>query len=151
MFCLDAHESIGRLRLLIAPIRAVWNKLHEIDRGIVSAFNMFRRNVARNNLSMLVRVLLATILCLSKWQTTHSKRCIANPRDKASFTCVTDSAVSEPTNAALLASLDRGVPQRIDGSENEKKAIAEVLRRMDEYFLNEVMSYPEYEITRNRW
>ena len=37
-----------------------------------------------------------------------------------------------------------GVPQRIDGNENEKNAIREVLKLQDEYMKNEVLSMPEY-------
>jgi hypothetical protein len=84
-------------------------------------------------------------------QAENSRKCIANPVDKHAFSCVEESTASGPILAALLASLDRGVAQRIDGTEREKNSISEVLRRMDEYFLNEVLVYPEYEITRNQW
>ena len=43
-----------------------------------------------------------------------------------------------------------GVTQRIDGSESEKKAIREVLKRMDQYFTKEVLALPEYEYARSR-
>eukprot|EP00540_Astrosyne_radiata_P022186 CAMPEP_0116863764 /NCGR_PEP_ID=MMETSP0418-20121206/24420_1 /TAXON_ID=1158023 /ORGANISM="Astrosyne radiata, Strain 13vi08-1A" /LENGTH=128 /DNA_ID=CAMNT_0004498855 /DNA_START=197 /DNA_END=583 /DNA_ORIENTATION=- len=46
--------------------------------------------------------------------------------------------------------LDRGVKQRIDGSETEKEAVKGVLKRMDDYFLNEVLAKSEYEGIRNR-
>jgi hypothetical protein len=44
-----------------------------------------------------------------------------------------------------------GVTQRIDGSDTEKKAISEILERMDDYFLNEVLAIPEYEGVRYKW
>lgn len=49
------------------------------------------------------------------------------------------------------SSIDVGVTQRIDGSELEKAAIREVLRRMDHYFFNEVLAMPDYEYARPRW
>jgi hypothetical protein len=48
------------------------------------------------------------------------------------------------------ASINVGVTQRIDGSETEKAAIREVLERMDEYFVKEVLSLPEYVYSRTR-
>jgi ShK domain-like len=47
-------------------------------------------------------------------------------------------------------SINVGLTQRIDGSETEKAAIREVLRRMDEYFLREVLALPEYAYARSR-
>lgn len=44
-----------------------------------------------------------------------------------------------------------GVPQRIDGTEAEQNAIKDVLKRMNEYFYNEILSLPEYEFMRQRW
>ena len=44
-----------------------------------------------------------------------------------------------------------GAPQRIEGSEEEKRNIREVLKQMDDYFLNEVLAMPEYEHVRPRW
>lgn len=49
------------------------------------------------------------------------------------------------------STIDVGVTQRIDGSEIEKTAIREVLRRMDDYFFNEVLAMPEYEYARSKW
>jgi hypothetical protein len=49
------------------------------------------------------------------------------------------------------SSIDVGVTQRIDGSDSEKQAIREVLKRMDYYFFNEVLAMPEYEYVRPRW
>ena len=44
-----------------------------------------------------------------------------------------------------------GLAQRIDGTEAEKKAIVEVLNRMDDYVINEVLAHPEYASVRPRW
>ena len=43
-----------------------------------------------------------------------------------------------------------GLAQRIDGTEAEKKAIVEVLGRMDDYYIQEVLSNPEYASVRPR-
>lgn len=43
-----------------------------------------------------------------------------------------------------------GLAQRIDGTEAEKKAIVEVLGRMEDYFVNEVLAHPEYISVRPR-
>lgn len=43
-----------------------------------------------------------------------------------------------------------GLAQRIDGTEAEKKAIVEVLGRMDDYYIQEVLANPEYASVRPR-
>ena len=48
-------------------------------------------------------------------------------------------------------SVDSGVTQRIDGSEEEKEAIIGVLNQMDDYFQGEVLAMPEYENIRHLW
>lgn len=58
--------------------------------------------------------------------------------------------VLEARQQADGTSIHVGVTQRIDGSETEKAAIREVLQRMDEYFLNEVLALPEYSYARHR-
>ena len=54
-------------------------------------------------------------------------------------------------DASAPSILSRGVAQRVDGSESEKKAIQEVLKRMDDYFNKEILALPEYASVRNRW
>jgi hypothetical protein len=44
-----------------------------------------------------------------------------------------------------------GVTQRVDGAEEEKQAIRDVLHRMDMYFFQEVLAFPEYSFARSRW
>jgi hypothetical protein len=48
-------------------------------------------------------------------------------------------------------SVNVGVTQRIDGSEEEKKEIRDVLKQMDDYFLHEVLAMPEYDRIRHLW
>jgi hypothetical protein len=65
------------------------------------------------------------------------------------FTCTNE--VMDTRKRVDGKMIDVGVTQRVDGSESEKKAIREVLSRMDEYFFNEVLSMPEYENVRPHW
>jgi hypothetical protein len=65
------------------------------------------------------------------------------------FTCTDDVMGTRKRVDGKM--IDVGITQRVDGSESEKKAIREVLRRMDEYFFNEVLSMPEYENVRPQW
>lgn len=44
-----------------------------------------------------------------------------------------------------------GVNQRIDGSEEEKEQIRDVLKHMAEYFHSEVLAMPEYDHIRHLW
>ena len=44
-----------------------------------------------------------------------------------------------------------GVTQRVDGVEEEKQAIRDVLHQMDMYFFTEVLALPEYSFARSRW
>ena len=46
---------------------------------------------------------------------------------------------------------DLGVTQRIDGTDQEKEGIVEVLSLMRHYFLNEVLVKPVYEGIRHNW
>jgi hypothetical protein len=68
---------------------------------------------------------------------------------KGEFSCTDD--VLETREEVDGQTIDVGVTQRIDGSDSEKKAIREVLRRMDEYFFKEVLAMPEYENVRPHW
>lgn len=47
--------------------------------------------------------------------------------------------------------VDVGVSQRIDGTEEEKRQIREVLKKMTDYFLDEVLAMPAYEQARSLW
>lgn len=50
-----------------------------------------------------------------------------------------------------LNAMGRGVVQRIDGSDAEKSAVQEILKKMDDYFVHEVFSKSDFEIVRGRW
>lgn len=74
------------------------------------------------------------------------------------FTCTRDTImtreiIDRPKNSDYVP-IDQqitGVEQRIDGSESEKKAIKEILIRMDNYFIEEVLAIPDYESVRYNW
>ena len=51
----------------------------------------------------------------------------------------------------IKESFGTGLPQRIDGTEAEQRAIREILDQMDDYFVREVYSMPEYESVRATW
>jgi hypothetical protein len=65
------------------------------------------------------------------------------------FACSED--VLKTRNQVDGVSIDVGVTQRIDGSDSEKEAIREVLKNMDNYFFNEVLSMSEYSYVRPWW
>mmetsp|Transcript_9860 Transcript_9860/g.16470 ORF Transcript_9860/g.16470 Transcript_9860/m.16470 type:complete len:149 (+) Transcript_9860:148-594(+) len=76
--------------------------------------------------------------------------CVATSKDE--YVCTNDPVRTAANGRSLGKSslIDRGVTQRIDGSETEKRAVREVLKLMDEYFVYEVMAKPEYEPVRSR-
>jgi hypothetical protein len=95
------------------------------------------------------KVMPLHVLCLSCFVTQLSAldRCVHNGNDE--FLCTQDPLlVRERLDAR---SLDVGEHQRIEGSEEEKRNIREVLRQMDAYFNDEVLAMPEYEHVRFRW
>lgn len=51
----------------------------------------------------------------------------------------------------LLDDIHQGVQQRIDGSEEEKKGVIEVLKLMNAYWYEEVLSNVEYKEARLSW
>jgi hypothetical protein len=50
-----------------------------------------------------------------------------------------------------LDDIHQGVPQRIDGSEEEKRSIKEILKLMNVYWYEEVLSNIEYDEARASW
>jgi hypothetical protein len=54
-------------------------------------------------------------------------------------------------NKRTLDDIHQGVPQRIDGSEEEKKGVIEVLKLMNAYWYEEVLSNIEYNEARVSW
>jgi hypothetical protein len=64
------------------------------------------------------------------------------------------TCASDPLKIRRLietSNLDMGVRQRIDGSETEVEAIKEVLRLMQLYWYDEVLSRDQYKEVRTNW
>jgi hypothetical protein len=108
----------------------------------------------------------AIILCiLQAWtppclanlslQSGPSRYCVEAGSEE--FVCSDDPYVTRKALDSFKVShgtveqISRGVTQRIDGTEAEQDAIKEVLSQMDRYFLDEVLSKPEYAGIRTKW
>ena len=100
-----------------------------------------KRLVARNTFC-------ALLLAVIGLQTARAKD-VCLDQGKSFFTC-TDDATGLRIHLDDRA-LDLGVTQRVDGSEDEKHQIRDVIQRMNEYFAEEVLSIPEYEHVRYQW
>jgi hypothetical protein len=89
--------------------------------------------------------------------TEHERICAETGGDRKEFLCTENplrlrrEADGLPPKTGNQYETITGVTQRIDGSDSEKKAISEILERMDDYFLNEVLAIPAYEELRYRW
>jgi hypothetical protein len=92
-------------------------------------------------------------------QSVNARICVSVPANKNgddyNYQCTDDPLVLtqavDPTTGLSTNKYNLGLDQRIDGTESEKQAIRDVLVRMDEYYINEVLAHPEYATTRNRW
>ena len=94
-------------------------------------------------------VLLSSKLLLSFIAPVNAEHlCVDNGSD--SFVC-TEASQLIHSQEKSDHSVDFGVPQRIDGTEEEKRQIREVIARSSEYFFNEVLVMPEYEHVRTAW
>ena len=84
-----------------------------------------------------------------------ARSCMVPPTSKDDYQCTDDPlgltrAVDKKTGAQT-SRYNLGLAQRVDGTEAEKKAIMEVLVKMDEYFVHEVLAHPEYVGVKHRW
>uniref|UniRef100_A0A7S2IF24 ShKT domain-containing protein n=1 Tax=Helicotheca tamesis TaxID=374047 RepID=A0A7S2IF24_9STRA len=81
-----------------------------------------------------------------------SRMCVA--AEESNYICTDDAVAalkaSRKGNGSDEMFMQRGVPQRVDGNEVEREAVRHVLRQMEEYFQNEVLSKPDYESVRGR-
>jgi hypothetical protein len=109
-------------------------------------------------LCMPYNVSLAEKIQTSSGKHTEQERiCAETGGDRKEFLCTEnplrlrqEADGLSPTTGSQYETIT-GVTQRIDGSDSEKKAISEILERMDDYFLNEVLAIPEYEDVRYKW
>mmetsp|Transcript_17099 Transcript_17099/g.28398 ORF Transcript_17099/g.28398 Transcript_17099/m.28398 type:complete len:144 (-) Transcript_17099:157-588(-) len=98
------------------------------------------------------RILLAILLVLGSLTScveTAASACAS--KDKDSYICTNDPLhvrrMLDQNNNPLV----RGVrSQRVDGTTTEKEAVKNVLQRMDDYMIHEVMSKVDYESVRQR-
>jgi hypothetical protein len=99
-------------------------------------------------INMRITTSLRIVFCLLSFCIpSRADRCVDNGNDE--FVCTQDVLLHRASLEARSA--DFGEQQRIEGSTDEKKRILEVLKRMDDYFMNEVSAMPEYEYVRSRW
>ena len=78
---------------------------------------------------------------------TLSKMCYATSENR--YLCTDD-----PSKARTYRDPEpiyTGVEQTVDGTKEEKDAVEEVLKRMNQYFENEVMTKAEYSGIRGHW
>ena len=82
----------------------------------------------------------------------HTYICTDNPEATRRAVVGNNNNGESDTNIITSAyEMDLGVEQRITGSENEQLRIRNVLRKMYNYFEEEVLSRSEYELVRGRW
>lgn len=85
-------------------------------------------------------------------QDTHMRVCVEDNDIKGtlSYVCTTrgDQLKMESERSQRY---NLGVIQRIDGSDEEKEGIREVISLMKEYFYTEVLAKPAYRDIRHKW
>jgi hypothetical protein len=105
----------------------------------------------------MVAIILGTP-CLANLslQSGPSRYCVGGGDEE--FVCSDDPYITRNTLDSLKDTkqgtpkqINKGIAQRIDGTEAEQNAIREVLSQMDRYYLEEVLSKPEYEGIRMKW
>jgi hypothetical protein len=102
---------------------------------------------------------LVTAILVLQVYLVYARICVSVPTNGDEYhhnhQCTDDPLVlSEAVDPMTGVSSNRynlGLDQRIDGTDAEKQAIIGVLVRMDEYYVNEVLSHPDYASVRNRW
>jgi len=75
--------------------------------------------------------------------------CIETLPDK-DFVCTRDVLELRDKYDGDDGMINVGITQRVDGAEQERKAIRDVLHQMDMYFFEEVLAFPEYSYARSR-
>lgn len=105
-----------------------------------------------------ILLLIFCLLFLSLPHAIEARSCVALPTGSGGgedYQCTDDplllTQAIDPKTGTQTSKYNLGLAQRVDGTEAEKKAIMEVLTRMDDYFINEVLAHPEYANVRNRW
>lgn len=102
-------------------------------------------------------LLLASLFLLLLLGGVEARTCVSVPSLSGGeeHECTDDplllTRAINPKTGEQSSRYNLGLAQRIDGTESEKKAIMDVLVKMDDYFINEVLAHPEYASVRNRW
>ena len=85
------------------------------------------------------------------WNAWDAQGKLVKELDQQSKVIGTREILEKNSLMGPLHTMGRGVVQRIDGSETEKSAVKEILKKMDDYFVHEVFSKSDFEIVRGRW
>lgn len=99
-------------------------------------------------------VLISEDTPLDPGKPPERKFCVALSTEESTLTCSADPMrlrVLTDAPEIVAEETDLGVAQRIDGNDSEKKAIREVLRLMNMYLHEEVLSNNDYESVRTTW
>eukprot|EP00568_Trieres_chinensis_P001490 CAMPEP_0183295324 /NCGR_PEP_ID=MMETSP0160_2-20130417/3328_1 /TAXON_ID=2839 ORGANISM="Odontella Sinensis, Strain Grunow 1884" /NCGR_SAMPLE_ID=MMETSP0160_2 /ASSEMBLY_ACC=CAM_ASM_000250 /LENGTH=162 /DNA_ID=CAMNT_0025456793 /DNA_START=32 /DNA_END=520 /DNA_ORIENTATION=+ len=104
---------------------------------------------SRTGRNPLVSIVFVLFLALNPAQVASSM-CVAT--DNNQYVCVDNQSEAKKVLADTYGDvfLNRGVQQRIDGSEAEREAVKDILDMMEDYFLHEVFGRPEYSNVRGR-
>ena len=95
--------------------------------------------------------MIASLSFTMKLPLVQSDICVAT--EAFHYVCVGDQDEAKKVLVEAHGDLflNRGVQQRIDGSDAERLAVKEILDMMDDYFIHEVFGRQEYEVARGRW
>jgi hypothetical protein len=97
--------------------------------------------------SVLAFFVAFSMFCIPSLVVAHTSRCADQGGED--FVCSQDLLLLRERLDGR--SVNVGLAQRIDGSEEERQEIRDVLKHMDEYFLNEALAMPEYDNIRHLW
>lgn len=102
-------------------------------------------------------LLLLLLFCTTNHVVVQARSCVSIPdpsTGEEQHQCTDDplllTRAVDPKTGTQTSRYNLGLAQRIDGTESEKKAIMDVLVKMDDYFINEVLAHPEYAPVRHR-
>lgn len=109
------------------------------------------------NLLIIIGILTQLALVFTTKNTlVEAKICVATAQDR--FLCTNDASKANaykwkdaPNNGIDIDSWDFGVEQEIGGTQEEKDGVAQVMKDMKEYFVNEVFAKSEYDTVLGLW
>ena len=105
-----------------------------------------------------IQILLLSLILLP-FQTRHAvvegKICVATEENR--YLCTDDAAKANAyrdqfsTNPANFDISELGVEQTVSGTQQEVEKVENVLKKMEDYFVQEVYAKPEYKSVRGKW